>query len=178
MGDAAPDGTASSTRTSPCASHNGNIEVNGQNSEAQVNSFKRTYSGRVLSDTGPPSGDPDTDSDGEAQYRSANEEETQLTPNEPSKPRKISLKKKAEQANFSQWLTSNRANLSKKTVNQPASQQAESLRYNIRSWQGGEKIIGQARDYQLELFERAKLNNTIAVLDTGEYIIFMPCFAI
>lgn len=107
------------------------------------------------------------DTDEDAEYRSADEEETRLVPNEPSRARKITQKKKLEQANFSKWLTTNRENLTKKTTKVPL-QQAESLRYMVKSWEGGDKIIGKARDYQMELFERAKNENTIAVLDTGE----------
>lgn len=109
----------------------------------------------------------DYDTDQDTEYRSADEQVTRLVPHEPSKARKVTQKKKIEQANFSKWLTTNRGNLTKKATNVP-SQQAESLRYMVKSWEGGDKIIGKARDYQLELFERAKSENTIAVLDTGE----------
>lgn len=108
------------------------------------------------------------DMDEDAEYRSADEEDTRLVPNEPSKARKITQKKKLEQANFSKWLTMNRENLTKKTT-KALLHQAESLRYMVKSWEGGDKIIGKARDYQMELFERAKNENTIAVLDTGEF---------
>lgn len=107
--------------------------------------------------------------DDDAEYRSADEEDIRLVPNEPSKARKITQKKKLEQANFSKWLTTNREDLTQTTSKVPF-QQTESLKYMVKSWEGGDKIIGKARDYQMELFERAKNENTIAVLDTGELL--------
>lgn len=179
MGDATPEDPASSTWKDTSSLHRGTPRSDNQPSQAQSNGLvwaeetARSHHGQILHDTGSSPGQQANDSDDDVQYRSADEEATKLVPNEPSKPRKVTQKKKIEQANFAQWLNINRANLSTKPVKNPASQQEESLRYMVKSWEGGEKIIGTPRDYQLELFERAKSENTIAVLDTGK-----PCHVI
>lgn len=110
---------------------------------------------------------PKYDSDVDIEYHSAGEQAEILVPNEPSKPRKISQKKKIEQANFSKWWVNNEQSLSKKVI-KLSSRQDETLAYMVKKWEGSEKIITKARDYQLELFDRAKKENTIAVLDTGK----------
>lgn len=106
------------------------------------------------------------DSDDERADRSEDEEASRLVQNEPRKPRKISQKKKIEQASFGAWLEDNRNRLSKKPQNR-VSDNDQSIGYLVKSWEG-QKIINNPRDYQMELFERAKEKNTIAVLDTGK----------
>lgn len=170
MRDDVPSSVGSPYREQP-ESTNERRKLNEEMNKASSNGC-RTNGHRSSHNGGPSNGiSSSTDSydmDGDAEYRSADEEETRLVPNEPSKARKITQKKKLEQANFSKWLTTNRENLTKKTTKAPL-QQNESLRYMVKSWEGGDKIVGKARDYQMELFERAKNENTIAVLDTGKF---------
>lgn len=145
-----------------------------------VESLSPVKTNRIPSTQGAPngakrmSGTGGYDSEDDAEYRSGDEEAAPLVQNEPPKLRKISQKKKVEQANFSKWLSSNRQSLSKKAAKRSTGRE-ESLQYMVRSWEGGEKIINSPRDYQLELFERAKNNNTIAVLDTGQSFYFCQC---
>lgn len=106
-----------------------------------------------------------TDSDDERANRSEDEDASHLVQNEPRKPRKITQKKKIEQASFGLWLEANRNRLSKKPENR-VSDTDQSIGYLVKSWEG-QKIIDNPRDYQMELFQRAKEKNTIAVLDTG-----------
>lgn len=81
-------------------------------------------------------------------------------------PRKLTEKRRADAALFERWVEQNRHSLAKRT-RRLVDGDGQSVLSLMRDFEN-KKIITNPRDYQLELFERAKIQNTIAVLDTGK----------
>ncbi|KAL8371967.1 hypothetical protein RB595_001670 [Gaeumannomyces hyphopodioides] len=117
-------------------------------------------------------------------YRDASEDEdqdddgsldggTELIAGAPSKPRKISEKKRADNAIFESWVERNKVRLSQASSNAKPNDKGGSTELESDptadkpSRPQGMRVIEGPREYQIELFERAKQKNTIAVLDTG-----------
>lgn len=93
------------------------------------------------------------------------DEETEIIP----EPKKESEKKRRQNATFSTWFNKQAEtviNESVKKVMKIEDEESLSLK-TIMARQESTPIIESPRDYQFELFERAKKQNTIAVLDTG-----------
>lgn len=84
----------------------------------------------------------------------------------PVKPWGMSQRKRADVAAFDRWIEENQKHLSDTRRKRPLGgdrKYVSGLSVALEK----EKIITSPRDYQIELFEKAKKQNTIAVLDTG-----------
>ncbi|KAK5683827.1 Dicer-like protein 1 [Elasticomyces elasticus] len=85
-------------------------------------------------------------------------------------PATMTERRRAQKALFESWLVSDAAQVALKPKNKQQrlidTDDEELSIHNLMSKQGAE-IIKNPRQYQLELFERAKTENCIAVLDTG-----------
>jgi hypothetical protein len=89
----------------------------------------------------------------------------------PERARKISDKKRLDTAAFQSWVANNQREVTRDSARAANSLSKQSVESLVRDG-GGRLIIASPREYQVELFERAKKQNTIVVLDTG---LLFPC---
>lgn len=81
-------------------------------------------------------------------------------------------KRRAQKAIFDSWITSSAGQeamrpKTKDGRNRDEVDEQQSIHSLLAQQQKGSQIVKNPREYQTELFERAKNENTIAVLDTG-----------
>ena len=97
------------------------------------------------------------------------------TVNPEPKPKKISAKKQADSAAFNSWIEEHHETLAR-DQRKAAIEAARLAGADVVPAIGfdSQRIITSPREYQVELFERAKQQNTIAVLDTGKLLILRP----
>lgn len=89
----------------------------------------------------------------------------QINP-EPTGRRKIIAKRRADTAAFEQWIEQHQDSLSKRSRKMAPGDEQSAVAL-VRNFEN-KKIIESPRDYQIELFELSKTQNTIAILDTGK----------
>ena len=92
---------------------------------------------------------------------------------------KDSERRRAQNARFSAWLSQRAEKITKEEVQavvENANEETLSIR-SLMAKQESHMIITTPREYQLELFERAKNQNIIAVLDTGQQHWHHRCIA-
>jgi endoribonuclease Dicer len=90
-----------------------------------------------------------------------------LTIDQTPRPRKISAKKLADKISFRGHLESHPEILTKASSDETADGYHRTTAWLAKD-HGAKTIIHNPRDYQMELLERAKQENVIAVLDTGK----------
>jgi endoribonuclease Dicer len=86
---------------------------------------------------------------------------------EPENTRKVSERRRADNAKFQSWLERHQAEVVKTVQKSQTGEPAYMSFARMIKQNETKKIIASPREYQIELFERAKQKNIIAVLDTG-----------
>lgn len=102
----------------------------------------------------------------------ARAEDTEVGDQETEAPPLTHNKQRGQQSKvaFDDWFLKKAAttDVSKVKVSRKSEkEQLQSLQDMLLTQQAGHMIIGSEREYQIDLFERAKERNTLAVLDTG-----------
>ncbi|KAF5005885.1 hypothetical protein FDECE_7698 [Fusarium decemcellulare] len=100
---------------------------------------------------------PDSDTGEDDHYR--------LTVN-PERPRKITEKKRLDNAAFHDWVVKNEREVTRTSMAALNDPQNQSVAHLVTASEN-RKIIATPREYQVELFERATRKNTTVVLPTG-----------
>lgn len=85
----------------------------------------------------------------------------------PSKPRKITEKKLRDQAALQAHIEKTQRDAARSAV--PFSDPSKQSLAQLMNQYEGHKIIASPREYQIELFERAKERNLLVVLPTGMF---------
>lgn len=87
----------------------------------------------------------------------------------PDRPKNVSEKKRLEAAAFSLWIIQRQQDIATAAAKAgPSTQDSSSFTVaRMLDDSGSKKIIATPREYQIDLFQRAKERNTIVVLDTG-----------
>ncbi|KAK7755559.1 Dicer-like protein 1 [Diatrype stigma] len=80
--------------------------------------------------------------------------------------RKLTQRRIQDNLHFSEWVKDRHAQIERSAAVQATGLGDQSVSYIVRMAES-EKIINTPREYQIELFEKAKEKNIIAVLDTG-----------
>lgn len=114
--------------------------------------------------------------DEEPEYIESDDEDAYRLKVNPERPRKVTEKKRRDNAIFQDWMVKNQREATKASIAAAAAggsavkgPRLESRSVNwLISESESKKIISSPREYQTELFERAKEKNTIVVLDTGK----------
>ncbi len=104
-----------------------------------------------------------TDNDEDADSGS---EDTPLLPGIHHPSNNPTKRKIRDNLNFSQWIQDQRVQIEQSISAQSIRATTQSVTWLARQAKS-ERIINTPREYQIELFEKAKGRNIIAVLDTG-----------